>query len=173
MFNNIIFIGGIHGSGKGSMCSNLRKNLNIEHMTASDILNWSDISPEVGNKLVTDISFTQDRLIDGLKKRILPDKIYLLDGHFCLFDSNGCVENIPMDTFTKIDPIIISVVVSDPKLIVKRLSNRDKRNYDLKLIDNMQKREIEYGKEVANKLNIPFVLVERDLSPLLQSINQA
>lgn len=172
MYNNIIFIGGIHGSGKGSVCSKLRKKLNIEHLTASDILKWSDISPEVGNKLVTDISFTQDRLIYGLKNRILPDIKYLLDGHFCLFDSNGCVENIPMDTFSKINPIIISVVVSDPKVIVKRLFKRDKKDYDLNFIDEMQKREIEYGNEVANKLNIPFTLVDRDLSVLLQLINQ-
>ena len=171
MHNNIIFIGGIHGSGKGTICTRICQKLNIEHLTASEILNWSEISSNVGNKFVTNIPSTQHRLILGLKNRILPNKKYILDGHFCLFNSEGEVENIQFETFFIIDPILVSVVICDPTVIVQRLNFRDGKFYDLELIAQMQTNEIEYGSDVAKKLNKPFIIVEKDESLLIQAIN--
>ena len=53
---NIIFIGGVHGVGKGNICQNIKLNLNIIHLTASEVLNWKDIS-DIENKFVQDIKY--------------------------------------------------------------------------------------------------------------------
>lgn len=72
---NIIFIGGIHGVGKGKICKEISLYTGLTHFTASQILKWEEISEE-GNKLVENISSTQDRLIKGLKNLIKSIKIY-------------------------------------------------------------------------------------------------
>ena len=35
---NIIFIGGIHGVGKGTLCEKVCNDLNIRHLSASEVL---------------------------------------------------------------------------------------------------------------------------------------
>lgn len=63
---NIIFIGGIHGVGKGTLCEKVCNKLNIKHLSASEVLKWEEIS-EKENKLVKDFTLTQNRLITNLK----------------------------------------------------------------------------------------------------------
>lgn len=36
--SNIIFVGGIHGVGKGYICSELTKSYNIRHLVSSEVL---------------------------------------------------------------------------------------------------------------------------------------
>ena len=38
--SNIIFVGGIHGVGKGYICSELTKSYNIRHLVSSEVLQW-------------------------------------------------------------------------------------------------------------------------------------
>lgn len=172
MFNNIIFLGGIHGVGKGTLCSKLKNQLDIEHLTASELLKWTEVNEDPKNKLVADIPSMQDRLIQGLHQRIQSNRKYLLDGHFCLFDSLGKVEHVPFDTFSKIDPILISILTAEPEAIVQRLTARDGKPYGLKVIEQMQEEEVTYGKWVANQLNKPFLLIEEDIQPLVNAIIQ-
>lgn len=101
--NNIIFIGGIHGVGKGTVCKEIVSRTNLVHITASEILNWKEIS-DIDNKLVANISKTQERLVQGLKKLIKKDVQYLLDGHFCLLNSDGISTRVDEDVFDKIKP---------------------------------------------------------------------
>nr|WP_298655519.1 ATP-binding protein [uncultured Flavobacterium sp.] len=129
--NNIIFIGGIHGVGKGTICKKIASKTDLIHITASEILKWDEISSS-DNKLVNNISSTQERLINGLKSLIKNDKRYLLDGHFCLLNSNGIPCKIDEDTFDSINPKIISIVIDDIGKIVDRLEKRDNKKYDIK-----------------------------------------
>lgn len=100
---NIIFIGGIHGVGKGTICKEISSNTGLIHFTASEILKWEEIS-ERGNKFVGNIASTQGRLINGLKKLIKNNKKYILDGHFCLLNSDGIPSRIDEVTFDQINP---------------------------------------------------------------------
>jgi adenylate kinase len=172
MFKNIIFIGGIHGVGKGTICSKVKEVLEIEHLSASELLKWNEVNEDPKNKLVADIPSMQDRLIMGLRERVEPNRKYLLDGHFCLFDGKGKVEHVPFDTFSKIDPILISVLTAEPEAIVRRLTERDSKAYDLQLIRQMQEEEITYGKWVAGKLNKPFLVMEGDEQVFIDAINE-
>ena len=155
----IIFISGIHGAGKGTLCRKLSLELNLKHFTASEILKWSEVSPDIKNKNVQDISSTQDRLIRGLDK-IKKDNIdFILDGHFTLFDISGNPTRIPFDTFQKIAPSIIAVVTEEITVIKARLEERDDRQYEYETLEFMQNLEVEYAQEVANQLSIPFISI--------------
>ena len=64
---NIIFIGGIHGVGKGTVCKEIASKTDLIHITASEILKWNEISSS-DNKFVNNISSTQERLIINSRK---------------------------------------------------------------------------------------------------------
>lgn len=172
MYGNIIFLGGIHGVGKGTLCSKIKKEVEIEHLTASELLKWIEVNTDPKNKLVADIPSMQDRLIAGLHQKVEPGRKFLLDGHFCLFDNVGNVEHVPFTTFSKINPVLISVLTEEPEIIVQRLSERDGRSYELKLIRQMQKEEITYGKWVANQLKISFLPLKADYQILVDAIKK-
>lgn len=159
--NNIIFIGGIHGVGKGTICKEIASKTALIHITASEILKWSEISAS-DTKLVNNISSTQERLINGLKSTIDIDKQYLLDGHFCLLNSNGVPCKIDEETFDNINPKIISVVIDDVEKIVDRLEKRDKKKYDVKILNVLQQMEIEYAKHLSKKYCIPYIEIRNN-----------
>ncbi len=168
--NNIIFIGGIHGVGKGTICKEIVSKTDLIHITASEILKWNEISSS-DNKLVQNISSTQERLIYGIKNLIENDKQYLLDGHFCLLNSNGIPRKIDEKTFENINPKIISIVIDDIEKIVERLEKRDKKKYDIKILNELQKMEIEYAKYLSKRYSIPYIEIRNnDYKSLLNSI---
>ena len=156
MHQNIIFIGGIHGVGKGTICSKIARELDLKHLSASDVWKWSEVSPDPNNKLVKDIPETQKRLIIGLEKAINSEKKYLLDGHFCLFNSIGVPQKVSIRTFQRIAPIVISVITTDILEIANCLKKRDNREYDKNLLNKMQISEVSYAITVAEELNVPF-----------------
>lgn len=168
--NNIIFIGGIHGVGKGTICKEIASKTDIIHITASEIIKWNEISSH-DNKLVNNIASTQEKLINGLKNLIKNDKQYLLDGHFCLLNSKGIPCKIDEETFDNINPKIISIVIDDIEKIANRLEKRDNKKYDLKILTVLQKMEIEYAKYLSKKYSIPYIEIKNnDYKSLLNNI---
>ncbi|MBF4471732.1 ATP-binding protein [Flavobacterium sp. HJJ] len=156
---NVIFVGGIHGVGKGTICNEIVLKTDLIHLTASQILKWEEIS-ESDNKLVKDITSTQNRLIIGLKKLIKKDKKYLLDGHFCLLNSNEIPHRIDEETFDYINPKIIVIVIDDVEKIAKRLEARDNKIYNVNILNDLQKMEIDYARYLSNKYSIPYIEIK-------------
>ncbi len=157
----IIFIGGIHGSGKGTICQNICTKQECIHLTASELLKWEEISDKT-NKYVENIDNTQERLLAGLSNVIEKDKLYLLDGHFCLFDKKGEISKVPETTFESISPMLVVVINEDVELIKERLEKRDGRPYDFSVLKQMQEIEIAYSKEIAEKLGVNHFEINSD-----------
>lgn len=157
MFNNIAFIGGIHGVGKSTISKAIVDELSLTHLSASEVLKWKEINADEKNKKVKDVFETQNRLITGLQYIIVPSSYYLLDGHFILLDKDGNLNQVPFQTFRDISPILIAVVICDVSVIMKRLGERDSKTYDYNTLNEMQKAEVAYAKEVAAKLRIPYI----------------
>jgi len=170
LVRNIIFIGGIHGVGKGTICKEIASKTKLIHLTASQILKWNEISSS-DNKLVDNISSMQERLILGLKKLIEKDKQYLLDGHFCLLNASGIPSKIEEETFDIINPKIISIVIDDVEIISNRLEVRDNKKYDIKVLNELQEMEIEYAKYLSIKYSAPYIEIRNsDYKSLLNNI---
>jgi adenylate kinase len=158
---NIVFLGGIHGAGKGSLCEKVCNELNLIHLSASEVLKWEEIS-EKENKVVKDIILTQNRLITNLRQIVRKNEKYILDGHYCLFNKDNIPEKIDLDTFRKLNPFAFIIVVDEVVEIKRRLENRDKREYDYELLVNFQELELEYSKELAVKLNKPHLILKSE-----------
>ncbi|WP_269234234.1 ATP-binding protein [Flavobacterium flavigenum] len=159
VFENIYFIGGIHGVGKGTICKEIASKTRLIHITASQVLKWEEIS-DSNNKLVKDITSSQNRLVEGLKNLIKKDETYLLDGHFCLLDSNGVSKRVDEDTFDQINPKIIAIVIDDAEKVAERLQSRDYKIYDVGVLNQLQLMEIEYAKYLSNKYSVPYIEIK-------------
>jgi adenylate kinase len=158
---NIIFIGGIHGVGKGTLCKTICDQLNIKHLSASEVLKWEEISDKK-NKIVDNFTLTQNRLITNLEQ-IINNKIkYILDGHYCLLNSIQEPERIDFETFEQLNPFAFVVVIDDVQEIKIRLENRDKKEYDFELLLRFQEKELEYSKELSNKLSKPHLVLRKE-----------
>lgn len=166
--SKIIFLGGIHGVGKNTMCTLIEKEMDIVHLTASDLIKWSEISPDINNKEVSDVDETQNRLISALRGTIAPSKEYILDGHFCLLRPGGDISRVPFETFRAINPCAIAVMTEKPSIINKRLSRRNKKEYPVDLIRAFQQEEVSWAEEVSSKLNIPFLEIHGNNPKMLQ-----
>jgi adenylate kinase len=158
---NLIFVGGIHGAGKGTLCKKICDDLNLKHLSASEVLKWEEIS-EKEEKLVEDFSFTQIRLIDNLQQIVKEEEKYLLDGHYCLLNYEGKPERIDIETFKLLNPFAFIVVIDEVFEIKKRLEKRDDKEYNFDLLSEFQEKEIEYSKELANQFNIPHLLIRSE-----------
>lgn len=154
MFHQIAFIGGIHGVGKSTICKHICRELNLEYLSASELLKWKDINEDAKNKKVKDIPDTQNRLILALTHRVQQDKNYLLDGHYCLLNSNDEVVNIPLDTFEKINPFSLNIILGNVAEIKKRLEMRDNKLYDYALLERLQNEELSYAKHLSKTFGI-------------------
>lgn len=162
MFKNIFFIGGIHGVGKSTICQQVCREMNIEYLSASELLKWGKINDDVKNKNVEDITFTQNRLIMGLSNTIQSGKYYLLDGHFCLLNKGNEVENISLDTFKQINPITLALILGNITEIKTQLEKRDNKSYDCDLLEHLQNSELSYAKYLSRTLSIPLNLCKND-----------
>lgn len=167
--SKIIFLGGIHGAGKGTISKRIMTNINLEYLSASQLLKWEEISPDVKDKKVPNIPRTQESLLFALKKKCENEKLYLLDGHYCLLNEDNIPSKVDMDVFRKINPQLFLVMIEDPKIIITRLEKRDQKNYELNKISEMQNFEVSYAKEIAAKLNKPFLEISQN--NIVQTIN--
>lgn len=165
----IIFVGGVHAVGKGTICKKIAQKYNFEHLSASQVLRWEEIS-NAENKVVKDIEMTQDRLLTNLNKIIQPDKKYLLDGHFTLLDTNGVPKKIDKTTFIGIQPKSIILITCDPQVILERLIKRDNTKYKLETIEEMQAMEIEHATYISKMLCVPLFMISNEDISLIEHL---
>jgi adenylate kinase len=171
MTQNIYFIGGIHGAGKGTICKDIITKCNLIHLTASEVLKWEDISSKE-NKKVEDIDKTQNLLISNLKNIVEPDKKYLLDGHYCLLNKDSIPERVNKSTFIDISPKLFIIVIENVEQIKERLELRDQKQYDINFLRDFQNLEIEYSEYLSKELNKPLIkILNRKFDDLLKIIN--
>ena len=155
----IHFLGGVHGAGKSTISKKICLETNLQYLSASDIIRLGQ-KPFSPNKNVENILDTQNRLILGINQIIEPHISYILDGHFCLFNSNNRIEKIPTEIYKKINPKTLAVAIFNIEIIKKRLEARDNKTYSVEVLEEMQLSEIEHAKEIAAELDVPFIEIK-------------
>lgn len=151
---NINFIGGIHGVGKTTFCKLLTERMGYLHYSASSLIKeYKNLEKD---KKVDKVNENQDILITAIKKTFNIQKNYILDGHFCLLDTENQIIEVPFSTFKTLNLKKIIVLKDRSCNIHEKLLKRDGINYDIDLIEDFQNRELSYSKKIANLLNIPY-----------------
>lgn len=149
MKRKIIFIGGVHGVGKTSLCTNVCDVLGIEHYSASNLIKKVKNITFPTNKHIEGIEENQDSLIIAVDRYMSCQTVCLLDGHFCLLEERGDVVPVPISTFSSLSPIAIIVLYDDPSNIFARIQSRDGEASAADAIEAFQDREIAYSKLVS------------------------
>ncbi len=112
-------------------------------------------------------------LLAAIDKYIDQNSITILDGHFCLLNSNHEITKIPKATFEGILPIAIIVLHDSISNISNKITNRDGVSYDINLLSSFQNEEMKYSADIADDLQIPFLLfdVSGDMSEMVNFID--
>jgi adenylate kinase len=157
MKRKIIFIGGIHGVGKSTLCVKISNLMKIESYSASSLIKSVSDLNFPSDKKIKGINRNQNLLISAIDKYIDPNRYCLLDGHFCLLNQNGEVTNVPIATFANLSPAAILVLTNDPKIIYSQIKDRDNNEMEIENISSFQEKELEQSKLVSQFLNIPWL----------------
>ena len=156
-----IFIGGIHGVGKTTLCKELSKKIGLDHYSASTLIkSLKQDKSNGGSKNVLNIESNQELLISAINCYINKSDYYIIDGHFCVLDKEGKVTKIPKGTFKYINPTRIIVLHDDVSNIQKKIELRDSLMMPSELLSTFQNCEIESAEEIAKDLHVPYLLFD-------------
>ena len=152
----MIFISGVHGVGKSYFCNLVKDATGIECYSASSLIKDRKKQGFPADKRVADIDENQLYLLAAVDDLRASVGEFLLDGHFCLLNTEGEITRIPLDTFTTLKPEAIVLLTEDPDIIAKRRQERDNVEHKASDIKSFQDEEIKYVKEVADILQVPL-----------------
>lgn len=154
MSKGCIFVGGVHGSGKTELCKKIQEKIDCVYLSASQLLKWSK-----KEKTVENVQENQRILKEHLKKEMQDDKLYLIDGHFALWNKEYKCEKVPLAFFENLNIKCILLVVENEDVIEKRLFLRNEINVLSENIVSISMVEKEYSQFVAEKLGVYFYQV--------------
>ncbi len=157
---SVIFIAGVYGVGKSTVCDKLSESLNIPHYSASDIISKSNGEKYGRNKAVSDANSNQNILINEVEDILKKHEKIILSGHFCIFDKNQNVIELPTFVYEKIYLEKIILLEKDLSTIVGNLSIRDDKKYISSNISELQKMEKESAVKVSKYNNVPLYIYE-------------
>ena len=166
MNKGCIFVGGVHGSGKTFLCERIQKELGCTYISASLLLQWKKVEKEVDNVVQNQIRLKQ-LLLDCMND----NQLYLIDGHFALWNKERKIEMVSLKFFEGIGIKCVVLVWNDIEVILKNLKQRSGLRYSSKIIAELFEVEKNNSIYVADYLKVPFFLInpfrENDIKQFL------
>jgi predicted transcriptional regulator/adenylate kinase len=156
-----IFVAGVHGVGKSSMCDVYAKKHGTNHKTASQLIKFAkEDALSKNGKTVKDITGNQELLITAVTKIRASGENLLLDGHFVLMNDENLLTPLPTKVFSELSIDAVIAVYDNPELIESRTKNRDGKSISSKHIDDFQNLELARAEEISKELGIPFAKIQ-------------
>lgn len=174
MVDKVVFVAGVHGTGKTTLCGRLKADLDVYHYSASALIKTQRGLTKNLAKIAKDVAANNEALVDAVNA--LPDSKILMDGHFSLFTKNHNIFLVPEITFEKINISIIILLTCDPHDIVARLKGRDSYIHPIKEFKALQDAEEAHANHVAKLINVPIIKINTskpiDYESTLNQINK-
>ena len=145
----MVFISGVHGSGKTFFCEMAKHETGLETFSASKLIEQYKHSEFAKDKLIPDIDDNQHCLLSAANMLKASGQNFLLDGHLCLLDALGNVTRI----FQTLNPKAIVLLMEKPEIIAARRIERDGVEVSLQTIEYFQQEEYSYAKEISSLIN--------------------
>lgn len=155
----VIFVAGVHGVGKGYFCGKLASMIDGEHITASSLIKNRKVLGSA--KAISGIDANQAILVEEFFKFYTAKPIVLLDGHFCLYNTEFEIEFLPPVLFNELNVSYIVMLTCSPSVVLDRLMKRDKNiaNLSISHIEKLQNAELEHSDTISKLLDIPVELI--------------
>lgn len=161
---SVVFVSGVYGVGKSTLCDKLSKKCGIKFYSAGDVISEVNGERYGSNKTVKDKELNQDILVEKISEKLEHEKIILLAGHFCILGNDGQVEQLPEHTYSKLQLSSIILLEAVPEIIMQNLSRRDGKEYSIKQIEEFLITEKNCAVHIAENLNIPLFIYNMDFS---------
>ncbi len=161
--SSMLFVGGIHGVGKSTMCRKAFGPLGYQCETASSLIAAHGRRIDKG-KRVKNASDNQIALLEQLRYAKERYCRLLLDGHFTLIDSRGEIEPIDAGVFEAMNPRQLILIKGDTEEISRRLAARDNNKWDASFLAKFQEAEEEHARYVSEKIQVPLRIFENTIS---------
>lgn len=158
MKKNIIFLAGIYGVGKSTICKHINQYLRIPTYSASDLIANQNQEVYGKNKYVINSDNNQNILINEVNK--VTDNIFILDGHFCLKAKDNKVIILKEEIFKQLNLNSILLLTAKSEEIQKNLNARDNVIYDIDYINKLLECEEKQAKKVSNSCNVPLYIYD-------------
>lgn len=158
MCGNVIFVAGVYGVGKSTLCNMLSEALNIPTFSSGDLISEKNGEKYGVNKYVNNKENNQNLLINAVKDKITESSTILLAGHFCIFNSDNEIDYLPEFVYKELHLTKIILLEADASVIVGNLQSRDRKNYAIENLNKLLVAEKRQAIKIAKELNIPLIL---------------
>ncbi len=152
MNGSTIFIAGIYGTGKSTICSALSKRFHIPSFSAGDLISAINGEQYGANKAVADKDSNQVLLAERVQELNHENKQIILAGHFCIFNAHNEVEILPESVYSALNIAQIILLEADIQNIVLNLRRRDGKDYSEKSVTALMEREREQSERISKQL---------------------
>lgn len=157
----VLFVAGVHGVGKTTLCENYAKERQIIHRSASQLIREAKESALANRgKAVKDIAGNQQLLISAVQQYRTSGSTLLLDGHFALLDAEHKPQPLPTNVFSELGIDGVVVIHDSPRQIAARIAKRDEHPLGINDLTTLQALELSRAEKVAQDLCIPSHLVK-------------
>ncbi|MEC4170201.1 ATP-binding protein [Pseudomonas sp. MS-1(2024)] len=157
----MIFVAGVYGVGKTTICELLSRELDYTVASASALIRqrrgqttWNK------NKKTHEIAQNQQHLIEALSELKALNRSVILDGHFALLDGDGKVVKIEKNVFFDLNIDVIVLIEGDAKEIVSRLSSRDTTQWSYSTIATLMAAERKGALEFHEESGVPLKIFD-------------
>lgn len=157
----MIFLGGVHGVGKTSMCAGVAETFDLRVVAAGAIIRAERHDALSDSRTaVTNVGGNQDLLVRGVQRLVkdAPGR-YLMDGHFALRTLAGNIEEVDAKVFKAMAVSAFICLFDDPPEIALRLAARDGAVHQVSRIADLQSAELRSAGAVACTLGLELKVV--------------
>ena len=165
----MVFVGGIHGVGKSTICKEKLDLVGYKHVTASSLIAQHGRETD-SSKRVYCVGQNQSILLQAIEKAKLTHNRLLIDGHFTLINRQGKVEPIDVDIFRAMMPNQLILIKGKPNEIAERLQSRDKKYWTKSFISKFQEIEEAHARYVSKNIGVPLRIIRNDVVRISRNI---
>ena len=156
MNGSTIFIAGVYGTGKSTLCSGLSVRFHIPAFSAGDLISAINGEQYGSNKAVADKYNNQVVLAERVRELNRENERIILAGHFCIFDVDNGVEVLPESVYSALCITRIVLLEADIQTIIAHLRCRDGKDYSKKSVSALIEKEREQSERISRQLKCPF-----------------
>lgn len=159
----LVFVGGIYGSGKSTLCGQLTSHFPSIHLKASELANHVPSGSADDGKAVDDVPGNQTRLLSNLDRHRKDAALVVLDGHFCIYDRALNVVDVALEVFEQVRADLLLLVDIEPARAWVRLHSREQVRFDIRRLTELAEREKLHARRVAIRTGVPLEIVPAEV----------
>ncbi len=146
-----IFLSGVHGVGKTTLCEAVAQIVEIKHVISSSLLERNALPVPGGES---------EFICRRIEELLMSTPVLLVDGHFVLSDHQRNIIRVDKEIYRRIRVQGIIVLVDAVERIQERLEKRDGKRVDSGFLTEFQDAELEHSDRVARMLNVERLIID-------------